>query len=196
MEPISNIEVDRHLWERVLSVAPLVLVGTREPVGGYDLAPKHRIVQLSDAHFGFVCSARHATYRNAVRAQAFTVSWPHPGQVVMTAAASAPRCEDGDKKTLGALPTLPATAVDGVLLEGARFAIECETDRIVGGFGDDELIVGRVVAAHADPDALRCAAQADDDLVRARPLLAYLHPSQFATVDHSTGFPFPKDFSR
>lgn len=29
------------LWSRVFSVAPLVVVGTREAEGSYDLAPKH-----------------------------------------------------------------------------------------------------------------------------------------------------------
>ena len=29
-----------------------------------------------------------------------------------------------------------------------------------------------------------------------QPLLTYLHPSQFALIEHSTGFPFPKGFDR
>jgi len=196
MSTLTDVEVDSHLWERVLSVAPLVLVGTREPDGDYDLAPKHRIVQLSDAHFAFVCSQRHSTYRNAVRERAFTVSWPQPAQIAMTSAVSAPRCVDGEKRAMRALPTLPADHVDGVLLLGAYFVIECELDRIVADFGDDELIVGRVVAAHADPAALRSVERPDAALVRARPLLTYVHPTQFSTVEHSTGFPFPKEFAR
>ena len=38
----SGIElpVDTPIWSRFFTVAPLVLVGTREPDGGHDLAPK------------------------------------------------------------------------------------------------------------------------------------------------------------
>jgi hypothetical protein len=33
-------------------------------------------------------------------------------------------------------------------------------------------------------------------LVHEQPLLAYLHPNQFALIEHSAGFPLPKDFHR
>ncbi len=196
MNPFISLEVDDTLWERVFTVAPLVLIGTIEPGGAPNLAPKHRIVQLSGAHFGFVCRPQHATYRNALESKTFTASWPHPGQIVMTSAASAPRCQDGEKRTLRAMPTIPAKSVKGVLLKGARFMLECAVERVIGDFGGDELIVGRVVAAHADPAALRGADRTDAAVIEQTPTLAYLYPSQFATISHSTGFPFPKGFSR
>jgi flavin reductase (DIM6/NTAB) family NADH-FMN oxidoreductase RutF len=189
------IEVDDELWERVFVVSPLVLVGTREPDGSHDLAPKHRVVTLQ-SHFGFVCRPNHATWRNAVRECAFTVSWPSPRQIVMASAAASPRCEDGEKKTMRALPTLAATSVDGVLVDGCRFHVECRLDRVVEDLGEEGLLLGRVVAAHADPKALRSKVVPDRTLVHEQPLLAYLHPSQFARIDHSTGFPFPKNFTR
>ena len=195
MNPFISLEVDDTLWERVFTVAPLVLIGTIEPGGAPNLAPKHRIVQLSGAHFGFVCRPQHATYRNALATGVFTASWPHPGQIVMTSAASAPRCEDGEKRTLRGIPTMPAKVVEGVLLEGARFMLECEVDRVIGDFGGDELIVGRVVAAHADPAALRSADRSDSAVIEEAPALVYLYPSQFAAISCSTGFPFPKGFS-
>jgi flavin reductase (DIM6/NTAB) family NADH-FMN oxidoreductase RutF len=114
----------------------------------------------------------------------------------MASAAASPRCEDGEKKTMRALPTLAATSVDGVLVDGCRFHVECRLDRVVDDLGADGLLVGRVVAAHADPKALRSKLIPDGSLVHEQPLLAYLHPSQFARIDHSTGFPFPKNFTR
>ena len=66
MSDLVPIELDDELWERVFVVSPLVLVGTREPDGRHDLAPKHRVVTLR-GHFGFVCRPSHATWRNAVR---------------------------------------------------------------------------------------------------------------------------------
>ena len=38
---------DVAIWETVFSVAPLVLVGTREEDGAYDLAPKHLAFPMS-----------------------------------------------------------------------------------------------------------------------------------------------------
>lgn len=199
MRQLSALAIDEGLWEHVFTIAPLVLIGTVEPDGAHDLAPKHRVLPIScgtTAYFGFVCSPEHATQRNAVRTGAFTASWPHPGQIVKTSAAAAPRCADGEKRTMRGLPTLPATAVAGVLLRDASFAIECAVDRVVRDLGDCELIIGRVVAAHADPEALRDRTRADENVVHSRPLLAYLHPGRFATIDHSTGFPFPKGFEK
>ncbi len=190
------LELDGPLWERVFQVAPLVVVGTREPDGGHDFAPKHRVVTLTPRHFGFVCRESHATYRNALREQAFTVSWPGPRQIVMTSAAASSRCEDGEKRALRGLPTLPAKRVDGMLLAGCCLHVECRLERVIDDLDDDGLVIGRIVAAWAAPDALRNARTPDRTVVHQRPLLAYLHPSQFATIEKSAGFPFPKGFTR
>jgi flavin reductase (DIM6/NTAB) family NADH-FMN oxidoreductase RutF len=193
-DPVK-LEVDDRLWERVYAVAPLVLVGTREPDGSHDLAPKHRIVTIAD-RFGFVCRPSHATWRNALRERVFTVSWPSPRQIVMAAAAASPRCEDGEKKTLRALPTRPASTVDGALLEGGRLHLECRLDRVLDDLGEEGLLLGRVVAAQADPKALRRDDLDDGLLVYDQPPIAYLHPDRFALIERSAGFPFPKGFHR
>ena len=195
MQELVPLSIDPQLWDHVFVAAPLVLVGTREPDGRPDFAPKHRIVTLPE-HVGFACRPSHATWRNATRERAFTVSWPGPRQIVMASAAASPRCEDGEKKTLRALPTIPAEKVEGELVDGCRLYVECQLERVVDDLGDDGLLIGRVVAARADAAALRGDAVPDGRLVHDQPLLAYLHPSQFALIDHSTGFPFPKEFSR
>lgn len=195
MPELVTLSLDEKLWDHVFVPAPLVLVGSREPDGGHDFAPKHRVVPLP-GHFGFVCRPSHATWRNAVRERAFTVSWPGPRQIVLASAAASPRCEDGEKKTLRALPTIAAEKIDGVLVAGCRLYLECELDRVVDGLGDEGMLIGRIVAARADRSALRDPKVPDANLVHDQPLLAYLHPSQFALIEHSTGFPFPKHFER
>jgi hypothetical protein len=35
------LPTDRPVWDRVVSVAPLVIVGSKEESGQYNLAPKH-----------------------------------------------------------------------------------------------------------------------------------------------------------
>jgi flavin reductase (DIM6/NTAB) family NADH-FMN oxidoreductase RutF len=195
MSDLVPIELDDELWEHVFVVSPLVLVGTREPDGRHDFAPKHRVVTMQ-GHIGFVCRPSHATWRNAVRERAFTVSWPGPRQIVMASAAASPRCEDGEKMALRALPTVAAKSIDGALVDGCRLHVECRLDRVVDDLGEDGLLIGKVVAAHAERNALRSKAIPDSNLVHDQPLLAYLHPSQFARIDHSNGFPFPKGFNR
>ena len=81
-------------------------------------------------------------------------------------------------------------------MDGCRFHVESHLESVLDDFGDEGLLLGRVVAAHADRNALRSKAVPDGDLVHDQPLLAYLHASQFARIDRSTGFPFPKDFRR
>jgi flavin reductase (DIM6/NTAB) family NADH-FMN oxidoreductase RutF len=187
-----------NLWERVFLVAPLVVVATREEDGRVDLAPKHLASPLSwEDHYGFVCTPAHATYRNAQREGWFTVSFPGPDQVLLASLAAAPRQEDGAKPSLSAIPTVPARALpEGVVLRDAVLRLECELDRVVDGFGANSLICGKVVAASADPAALRDPELDDQDLLRRRPPLAYLHPGRFAALERTFSFPYHAGWSR
>jgi flavin reductase (DIM6/NTAB) family NADH-FMN oxidoreductase RutF len=197
MIPSVELDVRWPVWERVYMVAPLVLVGTREPDGRHDLAPKHMALPLGwQNYFGFVCAPRHSTWINARRERAFTVSWPRPAQLVQTSLAATPRCEDGSKPASALLPTRPASRVPGVLVEGASLALECELDRVIEGFGENGLVVGRVVAAWADPAALRDSDREPEDVLAAAPVLAYLHPGRFAEIHSARSFPFPEDMRK
>jgi flavin reductase (DIM6/NTAB) family NADH-FMN oxidoreductase RutF len=191
-----ELDVVQPIWDRFFQVSPLVVVGTREGEG-YDMAPKHMAFPMGwENYFGFVCTPRHATYHNARTAGAFTVSYPRPDQLVVTSLTAQGRGEAGEVPLLEALPTVPASMVDGILLQGAYVHLECELDRIVDGFGPNSLVVGRVVAARVHSDALRTSDHGDTDPVREAPLLAYLHPGRFARISASMVFPFPADFSR
>lgn len=193
-----SLNVDKPIWDRFFTVAPLVVIGTREK-DGFDLAPKHLAMPLGwDNFFGFVCSPRHATYHNAREAEAFTVSFPRPNQVVLTSLTAVPRCDDenGSRPELQALPTLPAEVVDGVVLQDAYAQLECELLQVVDGFGVNSLIVGRVVAARVDRAALRESERSDGSLIGHAPLLAYVAPGRYATVEESRPFPFPAGFKR
>ena len=193
---ITQVDLDASLWERVFTVAPLVLVGSREPSGAFDLAPKHLVAPMWGPWFAFVCSERHATYQNALREGAFTVSWPQPSQVVLASLAASPRCESGDKEILRGLQTFPSRVVDGIFLRDAYFFLECRLDRTVDGFGDNSLVIGQVVAAYASPESLRAFEREDAELIRDHPLLAYLYPGHFAVIEHGQAFPFPRGFTR
>jgi flavin reductase (DIM6/NTAB) family NADH-FMN oxidoreductase RutF len=188
---LVELDVGQPIWDRFFWVAPLVLIGTREPDGGHDLAPKHMVTPLGwQNYFGFVCTPRHGTYGNAERTGVFTVTYPRPEQLVTTSLAASPR-QGGDKPALTVLPVFPAAAVDGVLVEGGYLFLECELDRIVDGFGENALIVGRVVAARADETVLRGNDRADEQIMRDAPVLAYLNPGRFAPIRDTLSFPFP-----
>jgi len=189
---LIELDVTHPVWDRFFWVAPLVLVGTVEEDGAFDLAPKHMAMPMSwQNYFGFVCAPRHGTYANARREGGFAVSWPTPGQLVQTSLAAAPR-QDGKKPTLAAFPLRAAESVPGAVVPGASLQMECELDRIIDDFGDNSLIVGRVIAARGRESVLRDPDTDDAELIRAAPLLAYLHPGRLAFVAETQAFPFPR----
>jgi len=196
-EDVATLRGDPSVWDRVFTVNPLIVVGTKEEGGGYDLAPKHMATPMGwENYFGFVCTPRHKTYYNAHREGVFTVSYPRPTQVVLASLAAAPRGDDGSKLAMGVLPTFPASEVDGVFIEDAYLFLECALDRIADDFGENSLIVGRIVAAHAREDYLRASERDDQDLIHDSPLLAYLNPGRYASIGESYSFPFPAGFMR
>ena len=193
---LVELAVGPELWERAFTVAPLVLVGTKEG-HGWDFAPKHLAMPLGwEGFYCFVCTPRHATYRNLLAHPQFTVSFPGPEQIMESSFAAGGRFEDDAKPSLTAVPTAAARVVDGRIVEGCPLYLECELERIVDGFGPASLIVGRVVAASAAREALRGAEIDDADLVHRLGLLAYLPPDRFAVVRESLSFPYPVDFRR
>lgn len=192
---VVPLQVVTTLWTRCFSVAPLVLIGTKEG-DGFDVAPKHMAMPLGwQNYYCFVCSPLHATYRNALEHRAFTVSFPDQELILETGLAASRRLSDSSKPSLSALRIFPASVVDGVLVAGCTFFLECELDRVVDGFGENSLIAGRVVAAAAREDVLRHGEVDDADLLQSVGVLAYLHPGRFATVRESLAFPFPVELS-
>jgi flavin reductase (DIM6/NTAB) family NADH-FMN oxidoreductase RutF len=191
-----DLPVDAPIWDRFFTIAPLVLVGTMEE-GGHDLAPKHMAMPLGwSNYFCFACSPRHATYRNAERTGAFTVSFPRPGDIVEASLAATPRADGGGKPALGAVPVVPSRVVEGVLVEGAYLWLECRLERLVDGFGANSLVIGQVVAAAVAEGAARGDDADDADVVAGEPLLAYVANGRFAEVRSTLSFPFHTGFSR
>jgi flavin reductase (DIM6/NTAB) family NADH-FMN oxidoreductase RutF len=191
------LATDQPFWDRSFTVAPLVIVGSKEENGQFNLAPKHLAMPLGwESYYCFVCSPRHTTYRNIRRHGVFTVSYPRPSEVLLASLAAAPRCEDLSKPSLLVLPTFPARVVDGVLVKGCYLFLECTLHSVLDGFGPNSLLIGNVVAAAALEAALRAAEQDEADQIFQFPLLAYLSPGRLAEIRQSTAFPFPKGFSR
>lgn len=193
-----KLDVNRPIWDHFYTVAPLVIIGSKEG-DVYDLAPKHMAMPLSfENYFGFVCIPSHSTYRNIVNTGEFTVSFPKPNQILLTALSAMPRCEDLSKheKIIKALPTFKASQVDGLLVSDCYLYLECECIKIVEGFGKNVLIAGRIIGAKVDEDYYKSSDLSAQEQLYAHPILAYLSQGGYAVISESFEFPFPKDFKR
>jgi flavin reductase (DIM6/NTAB) family NADH-FMN oxidoreductase RutF len=191
------LATDRPIWDRFFGVYPLVIVGSKEADGTFNLAPKHLAMPLGwENHYCFVCSPAHTTYHNKRRHGAFTVSYPRLSEVLLASLAAAPRCEDRSKPSLLALPTFPARKVDGVLVQGCYLFLECALNRVLDGFGPNSLLIGDVVSAAVHEGALRGDERDEGDQIFQFPLLAYLSPGRVAEIRQTTALPLPEGFSR
>jgi len=191
---IVEINTAVPVWEQFFTVAPLVLIGTRDEDGALDLAPKHMVTPMGwQNYFGFVCAPSHTTCSNIERTGEFTVSYPKPSQVLVASLAASPRIgEEGVKPVLEFFATFPAQKVDGEFIADGYLFFECRHFKTVGGFGRNCLVTGEIVAAYADPAFLRHTEGDDQETIHASPLFAYLAPGRFATIDRSNAFPFPE----
>ena len=185
------------IWDRFFTVFPLVVVGTVEEDGAFDLAPKHLAMPMSwQNHFGFICSAEHRTYQNIQRTGEFTVTYARPSQAVLASLAASPRCDDGSKPIVQALPTFASEQVTGAFLQQGYLFLECRLQKIYDDFGANSLITGEIIAAKVAEDCLRRADEDDQDLIHAAPLMTYLYPGRFAEISVSQQLPFPAGFKR
>ena len=189
---LVELDTSEPVWDRFFTVAPLVLVGTVDPDGSFDMAPKHMVTPMGwQNYFGFVCAPTHSTCSNIQRTDEFTVSFPRPSQVLFSSLAASPRLADGDKPVLDYFKTFPASNVEGRFIDEAYLYFECRHFKTVDGFGPNCLITGEIVAAYAEPAFLRSSELDDQEVIHDSPLFVYVAPGRFAEIDRSNAFPFP-----
>lgn len=194
---LVELSVDGPVWDRFFTVAPLVLVGTTDANGALDFAPKHMVTPMGwQNYFGFICSPEHSTCINIGRTGVFTVSYPKPSQMLFASLAASPRTVIGTKPVLDYFETFPAKHIDASFVEHCQVYFECRQFKTIDGFGDNCLIAGEIVAARADPAYLRSNEIDDQELLRVAPLLTYLAPGRFATVETTNAFPFPANMQK
>lgn len=190
------LETKNLLWSQVFTVAPLIVVGSKEGED-YNLATKHMATPIGDRHFGFVCTPKHRTYHNIKKEGYFTVSFPRPDQIVLASLAAMPRCEDvngGEKSIISSMPTFRSENLDALFIEDAYLYLECSLHQINDNFNDFSFISGVVENAFVNEDSFRASEKDEQQMVFNAPLLAYLAPGRFAKIQESYAFPFPKDY--
>lgn len=197
-DKFKSLNIDYPIWDQVFTVAPLVVIGTKEGEN-YNLAPKHMATPIGlGNYFGFVCTARHKTYHNIKKYKYFTVSFPLPDQVTLTSLSASSR--DGDfsesKRIIEALPTIKAETMDAILLTNSYLYLECELFKIIDGFDQNSIITGKVIKAYAENEYIRISELDEQEQIKNNPLLAYIANGRFATISKTFNFPFPKDFKR
>ncbi|MCP4976273.1 MAG: flavin reductase [Maribacter sp.] len=195
---LISVDVNLPIWERFFTIAPLVIIGTKENEG-YDLAPKHMATPLGFGnYFGFVCTPRHGTYHNVKVSKEFSVSFPRPDQIVATSLSSSPRSEQISKSRgiIEALPIVKATTMDAPMIKDAYLYFECVLYKIIDGFDDYCIITGTIKAVHVHKDYLRVSEKDEQEQLHENPLLAYIATGRFAKISDTYSFPFPKDFKR
>ncbi len=196
MADLIPLKIEKGLWKHFFTVSPLIIVGTKED-DSYNLAPKHMATPLGQGpYFAFVCTPRHNTYHNIREHKVFSVSFPRPEQIVESSLLAEPRSDSTEPKwTVDSLATSSATTIDTLVLKDAYLILECELDRIVDGFDNYSLIIGKISAASVDGGFLRSKDKDDQDLIFRHPLMAYLAYGRFAEIKDSVAFPFPKNFN-
>jgi flavin reductase (DIM6/NTAB) family NADH-FMN oxidoreductase RutF len=191
-----KLDVSNPVWEQIFTVAPLVVVGTKEG-DTYDLAPKHLAIPIGfDNYFGFVCTPKHKTYHNVKNTKEFSVSFPLPNQVVLASLSASPRCEEnsGTKPIIDILPTLKASTIDALFLAESYLFLECKLFKIIDGFNENSIITGTIVAAYCHKDYLKVSEKDQQQQLKENPILAYIAQGRFASITETYNFPFPKDF--
>ncbi len=123
------------------------------------------------------------------------MSYPKPSQVLYSSLAASPRME-GHKPVLEYFTTFPAEKIHGEFIDEAYLYFECKHFKTIDGFGPNCLITGEIIAVYADNDFLRHGEIDDQETIHDSPLLAYLAPGRFATIERSNAFPFPADMRK
>ena len=192
------LDITTAIWERLYTVAPLVVIGTKEGAG-YDLAPKHMATPIGfDNFFGFVCTPNHTTYQNIKETEEFTVSFPLPNQVTLLSLSASPRCDEISKfkSIVDILPTTKATVVDALFIHDSYLYLECKLFKIIDGFNQNSIIIGKIEAAFVDKKYLKCSEKDEQKQLKENPLLAYIANGRFAEITETFNFPYPKNFKR
>ena len=195
---IKPLDVNQPVWSQTYTVAPLVIVGTKEGLE-YDMAPKHMVSPIGfDNYFGFVCTPKHATYSNIRNTGEFSVSFPVPNQILLASMSATPRdsIESKSKNIIAALPTLKASTIDALFISDSYLFLECKLFKIIDGFNENSIITGKIKAAFAHENYLKLSEKDEQQQFIENPLLAYIADGRFAKITETYNFPYPKDFKR
>ena len=193
-----SLDIKESIWEHFYTVAPLVVIGTKEDQG-FDLAPKHMVTPLGFSNFfGFVCTPRHKTYHNIKKHARFSVSFVKPDQILLSSLAAIPRCEvkDFSHEITNQIPTVTSNDGGSIFLKDSYVMLDCSSYKIIDGFDDYSLITGKINSAKVHKNYKIISDEGDQKQIYDHPLLAYIAQGRFASIKETLSYPYPKGFQR
>ena len=193
-----SLDVKESIWEHFYTVAPLVVIGTKED-HGFDLAPKHMVTPLGFSdYFGFVCTPRHNTYHNIKKSHRFSVSFVKPDQILLSSLAAMPRCavQDFPKEITNQIPTVMSEDGGAIFLRDSYVMLDCSIYKIIDGFDDYSMITGKINKAQVHKHYKIISDEGHQKQIYDHPLLAYIAQGRFANIKETMSYPYPKDFQR
>lgn len=193
-----NLNVKESIWEHFFTVAPLIVIGTKEE-NGFNLAPKHMATPIGFSdYFGFVCTPRHSTYHNIRKEKKFTVSFVKPDQILLSSIAAIPRCavDHFPSDITANIPTVTTEEGENIFIADSYVLLNCDLYKVIDGFDDYSIITGKINAAMVHKDYKIISDKGQQRQIYENPLLAYIAQGRFASIKETMSYPYPKDFKR
>jgi len=193
-----TLNVQESIWEHFYTVAPLVVVGTKEK-NGFDLAPKHMVTPIGFSDYiAFVCTPRHSTYHNIEKEKKFTISFVKPDQILLSSLAAIPRCSVNSfpNDITDNIPTISTEKGENIFIADSYVLFDCDLHKIIDGFDDYSIITGKIKLALVHKDYKIISDEGQQTQIYENPLLAYIAQGRFASIKETLSYPYPKDFHR
>ncbi len=198
LKDFISLELKDSIWEHFYTVAPLVVIGSKE-IQGFDLAPKHMATPLGFSDFfGFVCTERHCTYHNIKKHGRFSVSFIKPDQILLSSLAAIPRCSVNNfsQDITQHIPSVLSEDGEMIFVKDSYAILDCSLHKIIDGFDDYSIITGRIRSAQVHRNYKIVSDEGHQKQIYDHSLLAYIAPGRFANIRETLSYPYPKDFQR
>ncbi len=183
MKPTADLPLDKRAWHPSPLLGQIVLVTTLNEDGSSNVAPKSWISMMAfdPPLLALGCNLKHWTARNALRGGEFVVNVP--GAELAPVAWSAPEHEHPRPVEAVGLTPVPARVVAPPRIEECRAHLECRLHQHLA-FGDEVVLLARIVAASIDREAL----DQDDPYAWLRAIV-YLEGRTFGVVERGHTLP-------
>lgn len=190
----DKIELDS--YKCYFTVKPIILVTTLGSNELPNVAPQTQCMSVGrhEEYFAFVCTPEHHTYQNTKANKEFVVNYPGPELIEKVSAASQ-SAENVDEVALSGLTSIPSLIVKPPRIKECMVHLECKVMDIKD-LDNGSIILGKVVARSANREVSFKKGMAEEsiNLLSMHPLLAYIYPDHYASINTAEKFIFPKNY--
>jgi flavin reductase (DIM6/NTAB) family NADH-FMN oxidoreductase RutF len=156
-----------------------------------NVAPKTQVMPVGrKGYWAFGCCDRHHTYQNVIQQGEFVINFPGPELIKQVSQSAKEFPPDADEINGAGLTAMASQEVKVPSVAECRVHLECKRYQVIDGYGKESLIVGEVVAVTADEDLVDAGAE----ILMEYPLLVYVYPGYYASVEQVRQFRFPRNY--